>query len=877
MKKLSTVILSLGLLVAFGVPAFSHALPSPTVADVDPNGDATSNSCVTLSSADLRYRATDYVTGGEVSLLQDFLISKGFLSGQPTGFFGNMTLSAVKSFQKSAGFVSTGYVGNLTKAKIKELSCGGATALPVNTTNVTTGVGVPSVSLINETNYSDIGNNGGAFVRLSIKGYPTNKQVDHWVLGYTCQSGVTLDTGSDSGKPLLCNGTEEGKDARSFYSRNMFDPTADYLMITAVAQNKNLFSSQIKFTLDARDANDNSLGSADSKIIKLSGYQAPCPSGQTWNGSACAIVTKPIPYITSVAGLAAGNGEIYAGGKVGIQGTNLAGYKDATNIYIGGKVCTITQLGNDLIYCTAPSDLMIGNIYDLYINTAGIGGDKVTSNIVQVKVLSKFSTTQPSITVLSPNGGESFVRGNNLTGSFTTSNISYGTFCEVAIFGKKPDGNFVDTTISTLNTSATDKQVYFGKIPSDLVPAGSYKIRVDCGGGKLIAQDQSDSYFTITNPVTPTPTPLTVLTPVNPTTHGDTFSTGETVPLAWSSKEFGVNRIYLLSETGNKIATILATNDNGVFPYTGSTYSWKIPENIPTGTYKVRVIIGIEGFSSSPVGDSGTFRIRNTSATIPVQLPSTTTQIPAHIITVYSPQGGEQLATGQVYRIRWNNSVGVNKVTINLRGEDGKIVTIAALPNNPNFYDWTPTTVMGGGKYKIEVVEVGDTSTNSRAVSVSGSSATYFSVAGESMTALPSIHLLQPVGGETFTAPGTMQVRWEAFNLPANTTIDSLSFSLVTSAGTIIPVSVTKDSQFAPGFNGMWNTTGRGAVTAMKIPASVETGSYKLRVSCPFCGANVNSLSNAFNITGQTAPAAPTNMTSNLLDGLKLINPSLYR
>ncbi|MEK7610042.1 MAG: peptidoglycan-binding protein [Patescibacteria group bacterium] len=112
-----------------------------------------------------------------------------------------------------------------------------------------------------------------------------------------------------------------------------------------------------------------------------------------------ASTTNTQPYITSVAGKAAGNGEIDAGGTVGIQGTNLAGYKDSTNVYIGGKVCTITQLGSTLIYCTAPSDLQVGSTYDLYINTVGVGGDKVTSNIVKVKVLSNVS--QPT-TIIPP-------------------------------------------------------------------------------------------------------------------------------------------------------------------------------------------------------------------------------------------------------------------------------------------------------------------------------------------------------------------------------------------------------------------------------------------------------------------------------------------
>lgn len=105
------------------------------------------------------------------------------------------------------------------------------------------------------------------------------------------------------------------------------------------------------------------------------------------------------PVIYTVAGKAAGNGEIDAGGSVGITGVNLSGYKDSTNVYIGGSVCTITQLSSTLIYCTAPSNLQVGSSYDLYINSVGSGGDKVSSNVVRVKVLSNVSTPPtPAIT-----------------------------------------------------------------------------------------------------------------------------------------------------------------------------------------------------------------------------------------------------------------------------------------------------------------------------------------------------------------------------------------------------------------------------------------------------------------------------------------------
>ena len=80
------------------------------------------SSCVELNS-NLQYRDNNILSGGEVSLLQDFLNSKGYLSAESTGYFGDQTFAAVKSFQMENGVEGTGYVGSLTRAKIKEISC----------------------------------------------------------------------------------------------------------------------------------------------------------------------------------------------------------------------------------------------------------------------------------------------------------------------------------------------------------------------------------------------------------------------------------------------------------------------------------------------------------------------------------------------------------------------------------------------------------------------------------------------------------------------------------------------------------------------------------------------------------------------------------
>jgi hypothetical protein len=88
--------------------------------NVDKTGGS---SCVTVVSSNLRYKMSDQNTSGEVTNLQNFLVSLSLLKASPTGYFGAGTLSAVKQFQKMNGLTPTGYVGALTKSKIRELSC----------------------------------------------------------------------------------------------------------------------------------------------------------------------------------------------------------------------------------------------------------------------------------------------------------------------------------------------------------------------------------------------------------------------------------------------------------------------------------------------------------------------------------------------------------------------------------------------------------------------------------------------------------------------------------------------------------------------------------------------------------------------------------
>ncbi len=104
--------------------------------------EQTQSECVDLKF-NLRQGSRDARTKGEVSVLQNFLIEEGYLSGEATGFFGFVTRVAVQKFQSAVGIGSVGTpgygnIGPKSRAKIKAMTCGVATIDTTNTAIVTT-------------------------------------------------------------------------------------------------------------------------------------------------------------------------------------------------------------------------------------------------------------------------------------------------------------------------------------------------------------------------------------------------------------------------------------------------------------------------------------------------------------------------------------------------------------------------------------------------------------------------------------------------------------------------------------------------------------------------------------------------------------------
>jgi peptidoglycan hydrolase-like protein with peptidoglycan-binding domain len=76
-------------------------------------------------------------TSTNVTALQDYLVRTGYLDTEPTGYFGTMTMSAVKRYQIAHNIEGTGYVGALTRSAIQQESCN-TSDLPANTSSYST-------------------------------------------------------------------------------------------------------------------------------------------------------------------------------------------------------------------------------------------------------------------------------------------------------------------------------------------------------------------------------------------------------------------------------------------------------------------------------------------------------------------------------------------------------------------------------------------------------------------------------------------------------------------------------------------------------------------------------------------------------------------
>jgi exosome complex RNA-binding protein Rrp42 (RNase PH superfamily) len=318
----------------------------------------------------------------------------------------------------------------------------------------------------------------------------------------------------------------------------------------------------------------------------------------------------------------------------------------------------------------------------------------------------------PSITVISPNGGENWEVFSSRDITWTSS----GTIDKVKIEYSTDMGTFWTTIVTCIDNSGS----YTWTIPD--TPSNQCRIRIsDCSTDEG-PSDTSDSEFSIVLSTTPT---LVVTFP----NGGEKLTVGSLHEITWTSTgTIGNIKIEYSMDGGNSWAEIIASMAND------GSYDWEVPD-----TPSENCLIRVSETDGEPVDVTDT--------AFSIVSPSTAS------ITVIAPNGGETLAAGSSYTITWTSTGSIENVIIEYSNDEGAswrdIVTAAI---NDGSYEW----IVPDDSSVNCLVRISGSDLDSEPTDVSD---TVFEITTEPVS---SITVTAPNGGEGLMIDSTYEITWHS-------------------------------------------------------------------------------------------------------------------
>jgi len=261
------------------------------------------------------------------------------------------------------------------------------------------------------------------------------------------------------------------------------------------------------------------------------------------------------------------------------------------------------------------------------------------------------STTQPSVTVTSPNGGEQWKIGETHNILWNGTNIPSNGKINIQLQGPSADYLFSD-----VNNSGSVSWT----IPTTIQP-GSYKIRIFCGqtgtdrycspdgsiNSNPNSEDFSNGNFTINSSATPVqPATQPSISYITPTSGGP----GNIITI------YGSNFV--------PSTTVKIMKDG--FMYTNLSNVYVSPTELQVtidNTFFVNMDAGVT-YQFVAANSNGTSNSANFTLTSSSQPTQPTNQAS---ITVTSPNGGETLKAGTYYNIKWSTTGLSSNATIHVQ------------------------------------------------------------------------------------------------------------------------------------------------------------------------------------------------------------------
>ena len=461
----------------------------PSISLADPFDGGSNTTCISLQN-NLKYKASDATKNGEVSILQDFLQSQGYLNTDPTGYFNLATVSASKAFQTANGLTADGSVGPITRAKINAVSCG---TVPVSTGTLPAGcilnykfsplTGIPCVPTPFSSSPAISGVSGPQQLNVNQSGT--------WTVTASDRSGGNLSYSVVWGDEGYMYGT-----SASNLQRPVSQQSATFTYSYA---NAGLYTPTFTVT------NQNGQSAKTSLSVNVGNVTTPTPSITVLSPSSGVIGTQVT--ITGTGFTATGNKLSF--GALGVE--NSPNYN---NLSSNGTTITFTVPYSNYFACwdLTPACMIAATMISPGTYPVSITNANGTSNAVNFTVTS--ATAPSSVTVLSPNGGETWVKGTTQTIRWSDPyNCTLGQACPAVMSHHdiKLDTYYPPCTTNFCpmypyhspytivrdisNDSSYDWTV--GKVldSNNNVSDGSYMIQV-CKTGTSIC-DSSDIYFKI--------------------------------------------------------------------------------------------------------------------------------------------------------------------------------------------------------------------------------------------------------------------------------------------------------------------------------------------------------------------------------------------
>ncbi|TSC67762.1 MAG: hypothetical protein G01um101472_325 [Parcubacteria group bacterium Gr01-1014_72] len=300
----------------------------------------------------------------------------------------------------------------------------------------------------------------------------------------------------------------------------------------------------------------------------------------------------------------------------------------------------LTTAGETAVGFTVPTDIPSGR-YMVVVSACAPPNEPNCVDDASDKPVSVFDgtpNTTPRVVLVSPNGTDTYTKGDSVTALWTAMNIPANWI----VTGRLNAYDLTGVVRTLFNTTGDDTAEVF-TVPSD-VPAGRYVFNISaCAppNEPNCVDDASDRHFTIIDkPVVP-PTPsISVLAP-----EGVSVTKGTHVLFSWSTANVPADwkiagRLIEHDPRGTSHFTLFEN-----LPTSATSFTAAIP-NIPAGRYVFNISACAPPNEPNCVSDYS-------NPHIDVVEPTTTPSVPA--VTLIAPNGGT-LTKGLTYTASWGST-----------------------------------------------------------------------------------------------------------------------------------------------------------------------------------------------------------------------------